>query len=85
MGGLERLQNITYADDLMIYATSLQELVFMLEVLFEELRRDGLDVNPSKSLIFTTQTDNVSESAFVSGGVIPILKNRHTHRYLGRI
>ena len=39
------LTNIRYADDLMIYATSWEELVRMLEALVEELQAIGLIKN----------------------------------------
>ena len=50
----ENLTNIRYADDLILYATSLEHLVFMLETLFEELAKVGLNVNGLKSKIMTS-------------------------------
>ena len=44
MGHHERLTNITYADDLMLYARSLQALVEMIETLSWELHHTGLEL-----------------------------------------
>ena len=45
----ERLTNSRYADDILIYAKSLDEAIFMLEVLIEELKLIGLSLNSSKT------------------------------------
>ena len=51
----ERLTNIRYADDLMLYARSLPALVEMIETLSWELHQIGLQLNAAKSKIFTTK------------------------------
>ena len=48
----ERLTNIRYADDVMIYAKSLEELHVMLTMLMEELAKIGLHLNSSKTKNF---------------------------------
>ena len=48
MGHHERLTNITYADDLMLYARSLQALVEMIETLSWELHHTGLELTKAK-------------------------------------
>ena len=55
MGHHERLTNIRYADDLMLYARSLPALVEMIETLPWELHQIGLQLNAAKSKIFTTK------------------------------
>ena len=50
----ERLTNIRYADDVMLYAKSLEELHDMLSMLIEELQKIGLRLNSDKTKIFTT-------------------------------
>ena len=50
----ERLTNIRYADDVMLYAKSLEELHAMLTMLMEELAKIGLHLNGNKTKILTT-------------------------------
>ena len=52
--GSERLTNIRYADDLMLYAKSSDELCAILELLVEELDRVGLALNADKTKAFAT-------------------------------
>ena len=52
VGHTERLTNIRFADDLMVYSKSSSELAYMLEVLSEELLKVGLQPNPQKNQNF---------------------------------
>ena len=45
----EKITNIRYADDLMLYARSLQDLKDMTELLITELGAMGLQLNASKT------------------------------------
>ena len=85
----ERLTNIRYADDLLIFAKSFDEAVFMLEILTEELANAGLSVNGSKTKILTTDgaaTDNDAPLlADIAGSMVEILRCESTHKYLGRL
>ena len=49
----ERLTNVRFADDLIIYAHSAGELSESLSMLAEELRNIGLELNAEKTKIFT--------------------------------
>ena len=49
--GLPRLTNIRYADDIMLYAKSLNELEDMTGKLIDELRKIGLTLNAKKTKI----------------------------------
>lgn len=82
-GGI--LQNIRYADDLMIYATSLESLEFMLEALIEELGKMGLEVNPKKSKILTSMTEGAPNFIEVSGEFVRVMSGDEKHKYLGRM
>ena len=54
-GGLkERLSNICYADDLMLFAKSKEEVAQMVDVLDEELRKSGSEINAGKTKVLTT-------------------------------
>ena len=48
VGAQERLTNERYADDLLVYAKSLPELVCIIELLCEELGKVGLQSNGAK-------------------------------------
>ena len=51
--GGERLTNVRFADDLIIYAHTAKELGNALSMLADELRSVGLDLNPKKTKVFT--------------------------------
>jgi len=83
-----RLTNTRYADDIMIYAKSLPELVRMLDALTEELARVGLQLNAKKTKILTNDEARSHDDtpAFVdtSGGMLDLLPSTTAHKYLGR-
>lgn len=83
--GGERLTNIRYADDLMIYASSMDELVRMLEALFSALQNIGLEVNPEKCKILANEASAIAIVVDVGGLFIECLTGSETHRYLGRL
>ena len=49
VGAVDRLTNIRYADDLLLFAKSWKELVEIMELLVVELNRVGLQLNTSKT------------------------------------
>ena len=49
-------KNLRYADDLMILATSREELVFMVETLAQELSPIGLHLRGTNTKVLTTST-----------------------------
>ena len=57
----ERLTNLRYADDLLIFGKSLAEAVEMVEILTHELTRAGLIINWAKTKILSTDC-NVADS-----------------------
>lgn len=81
--GKERLTNTRYADDVMIYAKSLEELVHMTEFLVEELLKVGLYLNGAKTKILTT---SLVEYDFldIGGDMVEIINGSSKHKYLGR-
>ena len=76
----ERLTNIRYADDLMIYARSCSELCDMMEKLMAELAEVGLSPNTDKTKIMTTMPLYVD----VADGMVEVLTGSTVHKYLGR-
>ncbi len=82
-----RLTNSRYADDMMLYAKSLDELVCMSETLIEELVRMGLKLNTKKTKIFRLELDTPhvdSDVVAINDDMVEILISEITHRYLGR-
>ena len=71
----EKLTNIRYADDLMIYANTIEDLRYMLEVLFDELGACGLQINAAKCKILTVNCRSPLEGVCVNGECIKILRD----------
>ena len=82
--GAERLRNGRYADDLPLYAKSLPELVYMIQILCEELAQVGLHLNGSKTKLLTTCADCVPEFVTINGETLDVLAPDAAHKYLGR-
>ena len=83
-----RLTNTRFANDIMIYAKSLPELVRMLDSLTEELARVGLQLNAAKTKILTNDEarshDDTPTFVDTAGGMLDLLPAAAVHRYLGR-
>ena len=79
----ERLTNVRYADDILLFAKSREELQSMIMLLIEELRKIGLELNVSKTKILTNE---IQEEHFISVGdvQIGIVAEDGKHKYLGR-
>ena len=80
----EALTNIRYADDIMLFATSPEDLLFMITALKEELARIGLSLNASKTKVLTTLDDIDFQSMVIDGEPVDILSGNTAHKYLGR-
>ena len=84
-GGHERLTNSRYADDILLYAKSLQELTDMLNLLHCELQAAGLQMHDAKTKVLTTEPDCEFNFVDIGGMMIEILADDQAHRYLGRM
>ena len=84
LGQDTRLTNLRYADDLMIFATSREELVSMVEMLVQELSLIGLQLNGTKTKVLTTSTLQEPSYVEICGTMVAILHGGMTHKYLGR-
>jgi len=83
----EKITNIRYADDLMLYTRSLQDLRDMTELLITELGAVGLQLNASKTKILTTfSTFSGSRPMHVelAGDSVEIVSGRSKHKHLGK-
>ena len=79
----QRLTNTRYADDVMLFGKSAEEIIHMTELLIEELPKVGLHSNGTKTKILTSDPP---EYAFldIGGDMGEIIGNSCTHKYLGR-
>ena len=58
----DRLTNIRYADDILLFGKSLNEITDILKILRYELRNSGLELHPDKTKIITTTTEICPEA-----------------------
>ena len=85
---LPRLQATRFADDVILYARSRDEVQEMLSLFQIELARMGLQLNMKKTKILTNDTSRVDHDSisFVNIGddFIEILRSSDCHRVLGK-
>ena len=84
IGAPANLTSIRYADDLMLYAKTWQELVHMLERLKAVLANIGLELNAEKTRIITTASETNIAYIDVDGDMVQVLTDIETHMCLGR-
>ena len=85
--GRSRLTNIRYADDILLYAKSLDELVSMIEELLHQMKKIDLSLNDKKTKVlrcFPSDEDSSINVIEIFGELIKILDEEDSHRYLGR-
>ena len=84
-----RLTNTRYADDILLYAKNLNELIYMTESLTEELRKVGLRLNTNKTKILHTPMEQDENTRLdyveIGDGLVQILHPDQSHRYLGKM
>ena len=79
----ERLTNVRYADDILLFAKSREELQNMILLLVEELRKIGLELNASKTKVLTNESPE-EQFILVGDTEIGIIAEDGKHKYLGR-
>ena len=80
-----RLTNVRFADDLLLFARSLEEAISMLDMLTETLKAYGLELNVKKTKILSTtvtQQDTVLVDS--AEGFVEVVAASRSHKYLGR-
>jgi len=81
----ERLTNIRFADDLLIFGKTLHEAVSMVEKLVHILAEYGLEMNVKKTkLLSTTTISNETVLVDTSVGFLELVSAGSFHKYLGR-
>ena len=80
--GSERLTNTRYADDILLYAKSLEELEEMLGLLDDELASVGLELHEGKTKIITSDLSNSISFVEIASKFIEVLGPQKSHKYL---
>jgi len=87
-GTHERLTNVRYADDILLFGKSLAEVTEMMEMLGVELSKAGLSINGAKTKILTTNTDTISRQVHtlmdIGDFFVEVVRRDGCHKYLGR-
>ena len=86
VGAQERLTNVRYADDTVLYASSSGEAAYMLEILQEDLHSYGLNLNTSTTKILTNevQGDDAPIYVEVGEGMLSVMTSSDLHKYLSK-
>ena len=88
-GNQQRLTNVRYADDLILFAKNMGEAVEMMKVLCEELAGVGLEVNSKKTKILTTDSrcNGVGPTMLIDSdaGFLEVMREGDRHKYLGKM
>ena len=85
---VSRLTDTRYADDVLLYAKSLEELQKMTELLVIELQKVGLQLNADKTKILHSSIyDPGADRDYVDINTefVRVLHGNESHRYLGRL
>eukprot|EP00973_Karenia_brevis_P030948 4269341-Karenia_brevis.AAC.1 len=83
-----KLTNLRFADDVLIIASSLEEVRTMLDDLVTEAGKKGLSIHPGKTKIMSNRAGiyhrrGIKDIA-VAGGRVAILGESESQKYLGR-
>ena len=84
LGHCKRLTNIRYADDLMLFAMSSYDLIYVLPAMIPEFAVCGLQLSSAKAKILTTSPLDSSEFVDVRGETVQVIHAGSVHKYLGR-
>ena len=81
----EHLTNIRFADDLLLFASSSDDAITMLNLLTVSLREFGLELNVKKTKLLSTSTMSPDTILFeTADGFVELIAAGRTHKYLGR-
>ena len=78
-----RLSNVRYADDVVLFGKTIDEITRMVEMLVEEFAVVGLELNASKTKILTNACPDF-DFVDIAGSLVEIIQEQAHHKYLGR-
>ena len=84
-GGGSKLLDLRFADDLLLFAHSKFEAIFMLETLMEELAYVGLCLNAGKTVVLTNEAQPPQCLILTNQDAIVVKGNDLGHKWLGCI
>ena len=84
MTNCERLTNTRYADDVLLYSTSLSGIREMLSLLHDELAKVGLQMHGEKTKVLTNVSHETPLHITVGDMQVEVLATDACHKYLGR-
>ena len=80
--GMKALLDLRFADDLLVFATSRDDTIRLLEELVTSLGQVGLTLNTSKTNILTTQAQPESSLQTSGGATVEVLDSFCPHKWL---
>ena len=80
---VQALTDLRFADDILLFALSLQQILEMLRSLVVYLRQVGLVLNASKTKLMTTQAQPPDRVWFQADSCIDVVHGSSSHRWLG--
>ena len=83
--GDSKLLDLRFADDILLFARTKAEAIFMLETLMEELACVGLCLNASKTVVLTNEAQPPSCLILTNQEAIVVKANNVGHKWLGCI
>ena len=79
----QALTDLRFADDILLFALSLQQILSMLRSLVLHLRQVGLVLNASKTKLMTTQAQPSDRVWFQEDSYINVVHGSSSHKWLG--
>ena len=81
--GLKPLLDLRFADDILLFCTTLDKTCLLLDELVASLAQVGLTLNLKKTKILTTQTQPPPQLQTHGGVTVDVLDRVSTHKWLG--
>ena len=83
--GLEPLLDLRFADDILLFCTTLDKACLLLDELVASLARVGLTLNFEKTKIVTTQAQPPQQLQTRGGVTVDVLDRASSHKWLARV
>ena len=77
------LSNLKYADDIMFFGKTVDEITRMVEISVEGFASVGLELNASKTKIITNACPDF-DFVDIAGDMVEIIQEHSHHKYLGK-
>ena len=83
--GLKPLLDLRFADDILVFCTTLEKACLLLDELVASLAEVGLTLNVRKTTILTTQAQPPQQLRTRGGVTVDVLDRASPHKWLGRL